>query len=95
MLYLNILLTVKEKENVSQVRDLLTEAGRLSRQEPGCFRFEVYQSQNDETKFMLSEHWQDQAAIDVHRTAQAYSTIYKPRVLPLVIREGHPCNRLD
>ena len=90
MLYLNIWLTVKDPADVEKVRNLLAAQGRLSRQEPGCIRFEVYQSSNDPTRFLLTERWESQAALDVHRTAQAYTTVYQPKVLPLVNREPHP-----
>jgi quinol monooxygenase YgiN len=90
MIYLNIVLTVKNADDVEQVRKLLTEAAELSRQEPGCVRFEVYQSQNDAAKFILHERWSAQEALDRHRTARAYKTIYQPQVMPLITREGHP-----
>ena len=90
MLYLNIWLTVKDPGDVEKVRGLLAEAAGLSREEPGCSRFEVYQSNNDPTRFLLHERWQSQAALDQHRTAKAYTTIYHPQVLPLVNREPHP-----
>ncbi len=90
MLYLNIWLTVKDPAQTAQIRDLLAEQARLSRQEPGCLRFEVYHSNNDPTKFLLMERWQSQEALDKHRTAQAYTTVYQPQVLPLVNREPHP-----
>jgi quinol monooxygenase YgiN len=90
MLYLNVWLTVKEKGEVAKVRSLLAEAAKLSRSEPGCARFEVYHSNNDETRFLLHEQWESQADLDKHRTAQAYTTIYQPQVLPLVNREPHP-----
>ncbi|HTQ40473.1 MAG TPA: putative quinol monooxygenase [Pirellulales bacterium] len=90
MLYLNIWLTVKEPADVEKVSGLLAEQARLSRQEPGCLRFEVYQSNNDPTRFLLTERWESQAALDTHRTAKAYTTVYQPQVLPLVNREPHP-----
>lgn len=90
MLCLNILLTVKNVADVPRVRELLAEAGRLSRQEPGCQRFEVYHSQASETLFMLCERWESPAALDAHRLARAYNEIYKPQVLPLVDRVPHP-----
>jgi quinol monooxygenase YgiN len=90
MIYLNIWLTVKEPPDVEKVSGLLAEQARLSRQEPGCVRFEVYQSSNDPTRFLLTERWESQAALDVHRTAKAYTTVYHPQVLPLVNREPHP-----
>ncbi|HEY2882564.1 MAG TPA: putative quinol monooxygenase [Pirellulales bacterium] len=92
MVYLNIWLAVKDAADVEKVSGLLAEQARLSRQEPGCKRFEVYQSKNDPTRFLLSERWESQAALDAHRTALAYTTVYHPQVLPLVNREPHPCN---
>ncbi len=90
MIYLNVVLTVKDAAQVDHVRALLIEQARLSRQEPGCLRFEVYQSQNEARRFFLNEHWESQAAVDAHRKAHAYTTVYQPQVLPLVEREGHP-----
>lgn len=95
MICLNVLLKVKDPAHVDQIRTLLTEQGRLSRQEPGCLRFEVYHSNTDPTRFVLNERWESQAALDVHRTAQAYTQIYQPKVLPLVDREGHPSQLLE
>ena len=90
MIYLNVILTVKKPEDVEKVRGLLSEQGRLSLQEPGCRRFEVYHSQNDARVFILCEHWASQPDLDRHREALAYTTIYKPQVIPLVDRVPHP-----
>ncbi|MBS0202466.1 MAG: antibiotic biosynthesis monooxygenase [Planctomycetes bacterium] len=90
MIYLNVVLTVKDPNDVPEIQSLLSEQGRLSRAEPGCVRFEVYHSLNDPSVFILNEHWTDQAAVDAHRKAVAYTTIYQPRVLPKVDRIPHP-----
>jgi quinol monooxygenase YgiN len=95
MLYLNIILTVKNSADVDQVRGLLSEQGRLSRQESGCSRFEVYHSQTDPQVFMLAEQWASQEALDRHREGKAYTTIYKPQVLPLVDRVPHPSTLVE
>ena len=95
MICLNILLTAKDPADVPQLRDLLARAMRSSRAEPGCLRFDVYHSTTEPRRFTLVEHWADQAAIDAHRLAEAYTTIYKPRVMPLVDREGHPATLLE
>jgi quinol monooxygenase YgiN len=94
MLYLNVILTVKDRANIETVKGLLIEQGRHSRGEPGCARFEVYHSTADDTKFLLNEHWESQQAVDGHRQGYAYTQIYQPKVLPLVVREGHPSNLL-
>ncbi|HVU86383.1 MAG TPA: putative quinol monooxygenase [Pirellulales bacterium] len=89
MIYANILLTVKDANDVPEIRELLREQGRLSRAEPGCARFEVYQSNVDETRFFLIERWESNEALDLHRKAKAYTEIYQPKVLPKVERQGH------
>ena len=71
MIFINVVLTVKDPKDVAEIQSLLSEQGRLSRQEPGCVRFEVYHSQTDDRVFLLNEHWSDQAAIDAEISRQA------------------------
>ncbi len=94
MIYLNIILTVQDPANIETVKGLLGEAARLSREEAGCLRFEVYHSTADETKFILNEHWASPEAVEGHRTGVPYTQIYRSQVIPLVEREGHPSNLL-
>lgn len=89
MIYTNIVLTVTKEEDVPEIKELLREQGRLSRAEPGCERFEVYHSQRDPQTFILIERWSSSEALDVHRTAKAYTEIYQPKVLPKVTRVPH------
>jgi quinol monooxygenase YgiN len=95
MICLTIVLTAKDAADIPRLRDLLVQAMRKSREEPGCLRFDVYHSTAEPRRFTLVEHWADQAAIDAHRLAEAYTTIYKPHVMPLIEREGHPATLLD
>ena len=95
MICLNILLQVKDPADAAKVREWLAEQGRLSRAEPGCMRFEVYQSNNDPTVFVLNERWESQAALDEHRKARAYTQIYQPHVLPIVNRTPHPSTLVE
>jgi len=95
MICLNIVLQVKNAADVELVKGLLSEQGRLSRAEPGCLRFEVYHSNTDPTVFILNERWDSQASLDVHRTATAYTTVYAPKVIPLVNRTPHPCTLIE
>jgi len=94
MLYLIIQLTVLQQDKIELVRSLLASAMRLSREEPGCLRFDVYQSKSEPARFTLCEHWDSQQALDRHREAEAYTTIYKPQVLPLVERVAFPSDLL-
>lgn len=95
MVYVNVVLTVREEADIPLVIRLLADQGRLSRQEPGCARFEVYHSQSDRRVFLLNEHWESQAALDQHRKGLAYTTIYQPEVLPRVDRVPHPCDLVE
>ena len=95
MICLTILLTAKDAADVPRIGEHLTAAMRSSRTEPGCLRFDVYHSTAEPRRFTLVEHWAGQEAIDAHRLAEAYTTIYKPHVMPLVDREGHPAELLD
>jgi quinol monooxygenase YgiN len=94
MITLTVLLLVRDPADVPKVRELLGAQMRGSRSEPGCLRFEVYHSQAEPRRFVLVEHWASAEALDAHRLAEAYTTIYKPQVLPLVDREGHPSDML-
>jgi quinol monooxygenase YgiN len=95
MICLTILLTVKDAADVPKVRELLAAAMQKSRTEPGCLRFDVYHSTAEPRRFTLVEHWAGQEALEAHRLAEAYTTIYKPHVMPLVDREGHPSTLLE
>lgn len=95
MIYANILLTVNAEKDIIRVRDLIREHGRLSRAEPGCLRFEAYQSQADPKVFVLCERWESKESLDVHRTAKGYTEIYVPQVLPLVTRIAHPSDFIE
>lgn len=94
MIYLNIILTVSDEANVAKVQQLLTELVGLCREEPGCIRYDIYHSQNDAKVFIINEWWESAEALDLHRTATGYLTIYKPQVLPLAERVPHPCDLL-
>ena len=95
MICLNIVLTVKDADDIEEVCGLLVEQGRLSRQEPGCLRFEVYHSQADPQVFILNERWESPEALDIHREARSYTEIYKPKVLPKVDRVPHPATLVE
>lgn len=95
MIYLNVVLTVKQTEDSERVRALLAETAARSREEPGCARFEVYRSQSDGRVFFLVERWETQAHLDAHRAGATFREFYTPNVLPLVERAPHPSDRVD
>ena len=85
---------MKDEANIDSVRELLVEQATLSRAEPGCARFEVYHSREDRSLFLLVDQWESQENLDVHRQAKSCVEVYVPKVLPLVDRVPHPCDRV-
>ena len=94
MIDLTVVLSAKDLQSVAELRRLLATQAQLSRQEPGCVRFEAFESQSVPGTFILIERWESQAALDVHRTAKGFTTVYAPKVLPLVDRVAHVCHVL-
>lgn len=89
MFHVNVWLSVKDAADTVLIRDNLAAMVAGSRAEPGCVRYDAFQSQANTQKFLLVECWADRAAWEVHRTAAAFKTIYEPIVLPRVDREPH------
>ncbi len=90
MIYNNVVLTVNNESDIEEVRSLLSEQARRSSEEPGCVRFEVYQSQAEPRQFFLVEQWKTQEDLDMHKLARAFTELYVPKVIPLVSRVPHP-----
>lgn len=95
MIYNNVLLTAKATADIGLLSELLQEQARRSRLEPGCERFEVYHSDSEPGTFILIEQWQDEAALDAHRAADAFVNLYLPEVVPRVERTPHLCTLLS
>lgn len=95
MIYLNVVLTVKDPTDIPFVRSTMAELGRLARAESGCLRFEVYNSQSDARVFFLNEIWQDATSLDAHRKAKPFVEIYMPKIVPKLERVPHPCDLLE
>ncbi len=91
MFVINVILEVHPGEEIATIREHLRRAGELSRSEPGCERFEVYQNQDRPEIFLLSEHWESKEHWETHKNGEAFTTIYQPLVLPKVTRTPHFC----
>lgn len=91
---LTVVLTAKEFAKVPEIRELLATQVNLSRREPGCVRFDAFESQTAAGTFIIVERWESQTALDEHRQATAITSVYVPRILPLVERFLHVCSVL-
>lgn len=94
MVDLVVVLKIKDQQNLPLLRELLAQQILMSREEPGCIHFEAYESQGEAGTFFLVEQWASQEALDVHRKAHACTTLYFPKVVPLVDRVAHMCQPL-
>ena len=61
-------------EHIHAVLAALPEHIELTRAEPGCLRFEVTQSADDPTRFLVSEVFADEPAFDAHQQRARAST---------------------
>ena len=91
MVYNNVILNLKNINDAKKVGSMLATLAELSREEPGCDRFEVYHSQSDAQIFMLVERWITQEHLDEHKKADSFAVFYMNNVIPLVNRVPHPC----
>jgi quinol monooxygenase YgiN len=89
-------LKVKDKKDIGFVKMCLAEVSRITlTEEPCCKRLDVYQSENDDSIFILYENWEDRKDWEEHRNKTAFKDIYAPKVLPLVERVPHICNLVN
>lgn len=73
-----------------ELRDLLAKGRDLSRAAEGCESFELYQREDDESKFMFLERW---SSIESHHRNMANTIVARghlARILPVVV--GPPDN---
>src|SRR5678816_3364953 len=56
-------------DKVSQVRDILVGLIPLSRAEPGCLRYELFQNTSESTDFTFMETFAGEAALADHAAA--------------------------
>tara|TARA_X000000950_G_C13679642_1_gene563415 strand:+ start:421 stop:708 length:288 start_codon:yes stop_codon:yes gene_type:complete len=94
MVYNNVILKAKDAGYIDELKRLLIAQAEVSLTEIGCERFEVYHSEAESEVFFLIECWTTQADLDTHRSTPHFVEVYRPRVLPLVERMPHPCQRL-
>ena len=57
MVFNNVLLRAKDPQRVTEISGLLSQQASLSAEEPGCERFDVYQSETEPELFLLIEVW--------------------------------------
>ena len=54
------------KDKVEEVKKGLINLAHLTQQEPGCKRYELHQSSDDESAFLIYEEWKSTDDLDKH-----------------------------
>jgi quinol monooxygenase YgiN len=86
-------LKVKDRKDIEFVKNCLADISRITlSEEPNCKRLDAYQSESDESVFILYENWNAKKDWEDHRNRTAFKEVYAPKVLPLVDRVPHICN---
>lgn len=67
---------IAKKENIKEIKELLSAMVEPSKAEEGCIFYEIFQSKERPQKFFAVETWRDEAALDGHK-ASAHYKIYK------------------
>jgi len=73
-----------QENKLEQVMQLLAEAIKQTRQEPGNLFFTVHQSNADPDTIMLYEGYINQAAVDEHKNSTHYQTLVAGQIIPLL-----------
>jgi len=94
MFHLIVTITAKTPADAAPIADALTRMRPLCLAEPGCARWEAYQSQEEPGKFILVEHWETRELWEAHGELTAIQKIYMPEVFPRITREVHPSRQL-
>lgn len=72
-------------EHIDTVEQLLREAATLSRQEPGCLRYDLFKTVQGEVSFQLFEAYADQTALVAHAQS-AHFLALKEKVTPCLAK---------
>ena len=75
--------TADSVETADKALAELVERCKRVQQEPGCLQFEVFRSALQPEHYVLLEHWESQAALDVHAQTMVASP---PRPNPAITR---------
>ncbi len=69
---------------LEQAISLLRELAEASRNEPGCQLYLVHQSTDNPRQLFLYEQYDDQAALDAHRSTPHFERLGSNGVFPLL-----------
>jgi len=72
---------IAEEGSEAKMKELLTAMVEPSKAEKGCLFYEIFQYKNDRRRFMAVETWEDESALEGHKTSAHYK-VYKSSYEP-------------
>ena len=70
--------------SIQTVLDWIPELASATQTEPGCLRYEYYQSPTDPSNVLLFEQYKDDEAVETHRASPHFRCFVIERILPLL-----------
>jgi quinol monooxygenase YgiN len=71
-------------DTADDVRQHLEQMLAPTRAEPGCHAYEVFRSRDDGNVFVLFEEYEDETAIEAHRSSPHFATHVLNGAIPLL-----------
>jgi quinol monooxygenase YgiN len=71
---------------LDEVRQVMRDTQQRVREQPGCVSYTFAQTLDDPGHFVLSEEWEDLAALEGHYRSQAFAD-YQAAIAPLLVRD--------
>ena len=66
------------------VLDWMPDLASATRKEPGCLRYEYYQSPTEPSDVLLFEQYKDDEGVEAHRATPHFRSFVIERILPLL-----------
>ncbi len=63
---------VAKEGHAQQLKTLLEGMVLPSRAERGCLKYNIYQLESDQNRFIVIEAWEDEAALEGHKHSKHY-----------------------
>jgi quinol monooxygenase YgiN len=66
------------------VAEVLSKHVAATRAEPGCLHFDAFRSTEEGDEFVLFERYDDEAALEAHRSSPHFVEYVQGRIVPLL-----------
>ena len=63
---------IAKEGHTNQLKTLLESMVLPSRAEQGCLKYNIYQIENEPTRFIVIEAWEDEEALEGHKNSKHY-----------------------